>query len=173
MIQQYCSTNGRIGASAAATKSGARITPPLNLSSPSHLDQSRRQRRRRAAPKAAEPETSSAPPAPQNQNKVQVVFLREAAVVDDAQVGEPLADVARRAGVDSIQYGCHLGNCGVCEVELRRYKSSGEQGKSDGGNDASTVVVRACVAVVPADSSRVEIDLLDDGGAWGLDGWDT
>jgi hypothetical protein len=178
MIPQYFRTNRRIGASAAAAlapaKAGARITPPFNLSSPSRLlDQSRRQGRRRTAPKAAESQaaSSSAPSSSSNNNtKVQVVFLREAAVVEDAAVGEPLADVARRAGVDSIQYGCHLGNCGVCEVELRRYKSGGE-GK--GGNDASTVVVRACVAVVPADSSRVEIDLLDDGGAWGLDGWDT
>lgn len=101
--------------------------------------------------------------------------MREAAVVEDAAVGEPLADVARRAGVESIQYGCHTGNCGVCEVELRRYE--GAEGEGDSGGDEApppaAVVVRACVAVVPAGASRVEIDLLDDGGAWGLDGWDT
>jgi uncharacterized spore protein YtfJ len=106
---------------------------------------------------------------------VQVVFNREAAVVDAAP-GEPLADVALRAGVSSIQYGCHTGNCGVCEVELRRYAAE-VAGKGSGGgggvsSEPTTVVVRTCVAVVPAGAERVEIDLMDD-GVWGLDGWDT
>jgi ferredoxin len=98
--------------------------------------------------------------------------MREAAVVDDAVVGESLAAVAERAGVESIPYGCHTGSCGVCEVELRRYAAEGPGGEGEGG-DPAVVVVRACVAVVPAGASRVEIDLMDDGGVWGQDGWDT
>jgi hypothetical protein len=95
-----------------------------------------------------------------------------------ARPGEPLCDVASRAGVDSIQYGCHAGNCGICEVELRRFGDGGGGGAKAGGDDggggdeATVVVVRACVAVVPAGASRVEVDLMDD-GVWGLDGWDT
>ena len=113
-----------------------------------------------------------------------------------ARAGEPLADVATRAGVDSIQYGCHAGSCGVCEVELRRFGGlragkagsggeSGGEGSDNGGggggsggggggsrDEGTTAVVRACVAVVPADCVRVEVDLMDD-GIWGVDGFDT
>lgn len=72
---------------------------------------------------------------------------------------------AVQAGVDTITLGCCAGNCGMCEVEVRKYEAG-----ADG--DAVAVVVRSCITGVPPGYERVEVEeLLDD--AWGLDGYDT
>lgn len=90
-----------------------------------------------------------------------------------AKSGDPLAEVASRAGVEGISYGCHAGSCGICEVELRRFSGRREgEGGADEHDEGTKVVVRACVAVVPADCARLEVDLMDD-GIWGVDGFDT
>ena len=47
---------------------------------------------------------------------VQIHFLPDDVVVE-AEVGEPLLGVAKRAGV-FIPTGCLMGSCHACEVEL-------------------------------------------------------
>lgn len=56
--------------------------------------------------------------------EVKVFFPAEKKEMD-AYPGASLAIVAQKCGVD-IQYGCHTGACGVCEVELRQYEPTGE-----------------------------------------------
>lgn len=67
-----------------------------------------------------------------------------------------------------IPTGCLHGSCGVCEVELHRYKDA-QGGPVDGG----PVVVRACIAKVPRGWGRVEVGMMADDQVWGQDGWDT
>jgi ferredoxin len=69
-------------------------------------------------------------------------------------------DVAASVGVD-IPAGCHSGSCGLCECEVTAAGS------------ASSTVVRACVAVVPAGVAALRVDPLPDDAVWGQDGWDT
>lgn len=47
---------------------------------------------------------------------VQVQFLPDDVTVE-AQAGEPLLDVAKRAGL-TIPTGCLMGSCHACEVDL-------------------------------------------------------
>lgn len=61
---------------------------------------------------------------------VRVRFLPDDVTID-AQVGEPLLDVADRAGV-FIPTGCLMGTCHACTVEL---------------DDGDTI--RACITSVP------------------------
>ncbi|MEM1367957.1 MAG: 2Fe-2S iron-sulfur cluster-binding protein [Cyanobacteria bacterium P01_H01_bin.15] len=74
---------------------------------------------------------------------VQVKFLPDNVTVD-AEVGEPMLDVAERAGV-LIPTGCMMGSCHACEVEL-----------GDG------TPVCACIAGIPAGSPELEINLYSD-----------
>jgi hypothetical protein len=76
------------------------------------------------------------------------------------------AQTAERAGIDTIQIGCATGNCGVCEVEVRK------MGPGESAEDAAAIVVRSCVTPLPPGYAMVEInEMLDD--VWGLDGFDT
>ncbi len=77
------------------------------------------------------------------------------------------AQAASRCKAD-IPTGCLHGSCGVCEVELHRYKDA-QGGPVDGG----PVVVRACIAKVPRGWGRVEVGMMADDQVWGQDGWDT
>ena len=74
---------------------------------------------------------------------VKIHFLPDDVTVD-AQVGEPLLDVAERAAVD-IPTGCLMGSCHACEVEL------------DNGE-----TICACISAVPSGKEEVNINLFVD-----------
>jgi ferredoxin len=74
---------------------------------------------------------------------VQVLFLPDNVTVD-AQVGEPLLEIAHRAGL-SIPTGCLMGSCHACEVEV---------------NGDETVC--ACISAVPPDCNQMTINLYVD-----------
>lgn len=74
---------------------------------------------------------------------VMVHFLPDD-VTTIARVGEPILDVAKRAGV-FIPTGCLMGSCHACEVEL-----------GDG------TPICACISAVPAGITELEINLYDD-----------
>lgn len=62
----------------------------------------------------------------------------------EAEPGEPLLEVAERAGV-FIPTGCLMGSCHACEVEL------------EGGH-----YIRACITAVPAGKEILTINLFSD-----------
>ena len=72
-----------------------------------------------------------------------VQFLPDNVEVD-ATVGEPLLDVAQRAGI-TIPTGCLMGSCHACEVEI---ESIGE--------------VCSCITAVPAGIKHLTIHLFSD-----------
>jgi ferredoxin len=74
---------------------------------------------------------------------VRVHFLPDDITVN-AEVGEPLLDVADRAGV-FIPTGCLMGSCHACTVEI-------EDGK----------VIRACITAVPPVQEELVINLYSD-----------
>ncbi|MDY6936665.1 MAG: 2Fe-2S iron-sulfur cluster binding domain-containing protein [Cyanobacteriota bacterium] len=65
-------------------------------------------------------------------------------VTIDAQAGEPLLEVARRAGI-SIPTGCLMGSCHACEVEI---------------DDGQTIC--ACISAVPAGQAQMTVNLYID-----------
>lgn len=71
---------------------------------------------------------------------VTVHFLPDDITVE-AQTGEPLLQVAQRAGV-FIPTGCLMGSCHACEVEV------------EGGD-----TICACITAVPAGRSHLTINL--------------
>jgi ferredoxin len=75
-----------------------------------------------------------------------VHFLPDDVTVE-AEVGEPLLDVAERAGV-MIPTGCMMGSCHACEVEI------------EGGN-----TICACITAVPPGQEQLTINLYFD-PAW-------
>lgn len=79
----------------------------------------------------------------QNRMSVTVRFLPDD-VTTEAQVGEPILEVAERAGV-FIPTGCLMGSCHACEVELE-----------DG------TPFCACITAVPAGSETLTINLYSD-----------
>ncbi|NJM72623.1 MAG: (2Fe-2S)-binding protein [Scytonema sp. RU_4_4] len=74
---------------------------------------------------------------------VSVRFLPDDVTVD-AEVGEPLLDVADRAGV-FIPTGCLMGSCHACSVEIE---------------DGNTI--RACITAVPLGREELTINLFGD-----------
>ncbi|NMG07736.1 2Fe-2S iron-sulfur cluster-binding protein [Brasilonema sp. UFV-L1] len=74
---------------------------------------------------------------------VHVRFLPDDVTVD-AKVGEPLLDVADRAGV-FIPTGCLMGSCHACSVEVE---------------DGNTI--RACITAVPPGCQELTINLFGD-----------
>ena len=85
-------------------------------------------------------------------------------VVVTAPPGTNIYELAQQSGLDTITVGCCSGNCGICEVEVRKY--------SEGSEDTTPVVVRSCITPLPPGYPRVEIcEMLDD--VWGVDGFDT
>ncbi len=74
---------------------------------------------------------------------VAVHFLPDDITVE-ATAGEPLLQVAERAGV-SIPTGCLMGSCHACEVEL-----------GDG------TVLCSCISAVPAGRSQLTVNLAVD-----------
>ncbi|USR90477.1 2Fe-2S iron-sulfur cluster-binding protein [Phormidium yuhuli AB48] len=73
---------------------------------------------------------------------VQVQFLPDDVTVE-AQAGEPLLDVAKRAGL-TIPTGCLMGSCHACEVDL-----NGE-------------AICSCITAVPAGMDQITVDLYSD-----------
>jgi ferredoxin len=74
---------------------------------------------------------------------VKIRFLPDDITVK-AEPGEPLLQVAERAGV-FIPTGCLMGSCHACEVEL-----------DDGGTICS------CISAVPLGKKELTINLYDD-----------
>lgn len=74
---------------------------------------------------------------------IRVHFLPDDVTVE-AQVGEPLLDVADRAGV-FIPTGCLMGSCHACTVEVET------------GN-----AIRACISAVPPGREDWTINLFSD-----------
>lgn len=72
-----------------------------------------------------------------------IVFLPDNVTVE-AEAGELLLDVAKRAGV-SIPTGCMMGSCHACEVEI------------DDGE-----AICACISGVPSGKKQVTINLYVD-----------
>ena len=77
---------------------------------------------------------------------VKVTFLPDDVTVE-AEVGEPLLDVASRGGV-FIPTGCLMGSCHACEVEL-----------------ADGTPICACISAVPANTEELTLNLYSD-PAW-------
>jgi ferredoxin len=75
---------------------------------------------------------------------VSIQFLPDDVTVT-AEVGEPLLQVAARAGV-SIPTGCLMGSCHACEVEL--------EGTPD--------PICACITAVPSGQEHLTINLYVD-----------
>lgn len=74
---------------------------------------------------------------------MRVHFLPDDVTVE-AEVGEPLLDVADRAGI-TIPTGCMMGSCHACEVEV------------EGGN-----AICACITAVPPGQEQLTINLYVD-----------
>lgn len=73
---------------------------------------------------------------------INVHFLPDDVTVE-AEVGEPLLNVAERAGV-VIPTGCRMGTCYACEVEIE-------------GEDR-----RACISAIPSGQEELTINLFVD-----------
>lgn len=76
---------------------------------------------------------------------IKVRFLPDNITVE-AEPGEPILEVANRAGV-AIATGCLMGSCHACEVEL---------------DDGETIL--ACLSSIPGDKPEVTINLYEDFG---------
>ncbi len=74
---------------------------------------------------------------------IRVHFLPDDITVE-AQVGEPLLDVAERAGV-FIPTGCLMGSCHACAVEVEHEK-----------------IIRACLTAIPSGHDELTINLFTD-----------
>jgi ferredoxin len=103
------------------------------------------------------------------------VHFQSADVTVTARPGDNIYDLAEKNGIDTITVGCCSGNCGVCEVEVRKYndrEQSPASASSGDDNAATAIVIRSCITPLPPGYTRVEInELIDD--VWGLDGYDT
>lgn len=77
------------------------------------------------------------------QMNVNIRFLPDDVTIE-AEVGEPLLDVAERAGV-FIPTGCLMGSCHACSVEV------------EGGD-----IIRACITAVPPGNKELTINLFSD-----------
>ena len=74
---------------------------------------------------------------------MQITFLPDNITIE-AQPGEPLLDVAERAGV-TITTGCRMGSCHACEVEI---------------NDG--LIICACITGIPADQEKMTVNVAFD-----------
>ena len=74
---------------------------------------------------------------------IKIHFLPDDVTID-AEAGEPMLEVAERAGV-CIPTGCLMGSCHACEVEL------------DDGE-----AVCACISCIPRDKTKLTINIYED-----------
>lgn len=72
---------------------------------------------------------------------IRIHFL-QSDVVTHAQPGTMLCEVAEEAGV-VVSYGCGSGQCGMCEMEIKKYSLD------DHDDSPVGIVVRSCVTPVP------------------------
>jgi ferredoxin len=86
--------------------------------------------------------TALSPIAPPSSRSVLIRFLPQDLQVV-GWVGEPLLDVAQRAGI-AIPTGCMQGSCHACEVEL----------------DGSPIC--SCITAVPPSEGELTVDLYSD-----------
>lgn len=86
--------------------------------------------------------TASSPIAPPISRSVLIRFLPQDLQVV-GWVGEPLLDVAQRAGI-SIPTGCMQGSCHACEVELDGHP------------------ICSCITAVPPSEGELTVDLYSD-----------
>ncbi len=77
---------------------------------------------------------------------IKVCFLPDDLTVE-AEPGEPILQVAERAGV-FIATGCLMGSCHACEVEL---------------DDGETIC--ACISSIPGDRTELTVNIYED-PAW-------
>eukprot|EP00877_Chromochloris_zofingiensis_P006883 jgi/Chrzof1/2448/Cz11g16050.t1_FDX6[v5.2] len=96
------------------------------------------------------------------------IYFKQEDVATEAHPGDSLLEVADACGV-SIPTGCFSGSCGICEVEVTKFKGSSLPGDD---SPPAPAVIRACIAKIPPGYDRLEIDQLQD-AIWGLDGYDT
>ena len=93
------------------------------------------------------------PVAGEKEDKLMQVYFKESDVLAYAKPGEMLAQVAENAGI-SVSYGCGSGQCGLCEMEVRKYgrrrEAAGNRAREgEGVESASGVVVRSCITPIP------------------------
>ena len=93
------------------------------------------------------------PVAGEEDDKLMQIYFMETDVIAYAKPGTMLSQVAEDAGV-SVSYGCGSGQCGLCEMEVRKYGCRRELvGNMKDGNEAtksaSGVVVRSCITPIP------------------------
>mmetsp|Transcript_10121 Transcript_10121/g.30300 ORF Transcript_10121/g.30300 Transcript_10121/m.30300 type:complete len:235 (-) Transcript_10121:299-1003(-) len=100
-------------------------------------------------------------PAGQQSQSVAVNFVSDG-VRTMAEPGENLWAVAQKCGV-TIPLSCGRGDCGTCEMEVRKWDLDNVEG--------GTAVVRTCIAAVPPGYARLELDAMED-HIWGADGFD-
>ena len=74
---------------------------------------------------------------------VKIKFIPDGITID-AEPGEPILDVADRAGI-TIPTGCLMGSCHACEVEI-------DEGQT----------ICACITAVPRDRKELTINLYVD-----------
>lgn len=77
---------------------------------------------------------------------VEIRFLPDDVTIE-AESGEPMLEVAERAGV-YIPTGCLMGSCHACEVEID-----------------SNVSVCACISAIPGGKQKLTINVYED-PAW-------
>lgn len=100
--------------------------------------------------------------ADQSEGEVAIRFVPDDVLIM-AKPGENLWSLAERCSV-TIPLSCGRGDCGSCEMEVKKWNADGSQ--------AGTTVVRTCIAAVPPGYNRLEIHELQD-AIWGADGFDT
>jgi len=74
--------------------------------------------------------------------------------------------LAQENGVQGITLGCGSGNCGICEVEVKKFSNG------DKDEDAQGIVVRSCITPLPSGGyTYIEVSEMVD-SVWGQDGFD-
>ncbi|WP_019509387.1 2Fe-2S iron-sulfur cluster binding domain-containing protein [Pleurocapsa sp. PCC 7319] len=74
---------------------------------------------------------------------IKVCFLPDNVTIE-AEPGEPILQVAERAGV-FIATGCLMGSCHACEVELDNEET-----------------ICACISSIPGDQPELTVNIYDD-----------
>ena len=89
---------------------------------------------------------------------VNIRFLPDNVTVQ-AKAGEPLLEVAARAGVH-ISTGCLMGSCHACEVDMTTQKTVQETAeKTDEPVDEP---VLACLTAVPEGVEHIDVNMMVD-----------
>ena len=124
-------------------------------------------------------DNASVPQHHQTSKDTVTVYFVDSDVMIEAPAGANIYQVAQDAGVESIQLGCGLGNCGICEVEVKkipRKRGTAEEEIGEEEEETTGIMVRSCVTPLPPATddaySRIEISELGIDAIWGQDGFD-